>query len=102
MRPSNIISEASSLFLFLHDMERLRVCSTCARSLRIQKRLYSSHDGRDYNAAVSALNTLQSNFSIVEAIKKLGPGWNKQAIPEMREWIRRIGYEVCVALTART
>ena len=53
---------------------------------------------RDYNAAVAALNTLQSNFSIVEAIKKKGPGWNKQALPEMRDWVCRIGYEVCVRL----
>jgi len=51
---------------------------------------------------VAALNTLQSNFSIVEAIKKLGPGWNKQAIPEMTEWVRRIGYKVCVAPCERS
>lgn len=51
---------------------------------------------RDYNAAVTALNTLQSNFSVVEAIKKLGPGWNKHALPEMIDYARRIGYEVCV------
>lgn len=60
-------------------------------------RSYTTESGpRDYNAAVAALNTLQSNFSAVEAIKKLGPGWNKQALPEMREYARRIGYEVCV------
>lgn len=60
----------------------------------------TSHNGpRDYQAAVTALNTLQSNFSIVEAIKKLGPGWNQQALPEMREWVRRIGYEVCVIVS---
>lgn len=52
---------------------------------------------RDYNEAVQALNSLQSNFSIVEAIRKMGPGWNKLAIPEMTGWLRRIGYEVCVA-----
>ncbi|KAK3720135.1 hypothetical protein LTR37_003959 [Vermiconidia calcicola] len=57
-------------------------------------RSYSAESGpRDYSAAVAALNTLQSNFSAVEAIKKLGPGWNKQALPEMREYARRIGYE---------
>ncbi len=62
-------------------------------------RQYSQQAGpRDYNAAVSALNTLQSNFSIVEAIKKQGPGWQSKALPEMREYVRRIGYEVCVAL----
>ncbi|KAK5109702.1 hypothetical protein LTR62_006825 [Meristemomyces frigidus] len=48
---------------------------------------------RDYNAAVQALNSLQSNFSAVEAIRKQGPGWNKRALPEMREWVRRIGYQ---------
>jgi folylpolyglutamate synthase len=42
-----------------------------------------------------ALNTLQSNFSIVDAIRKSGRGMNKQAIPEMIEWCHRVGYEVC-------
>lgn len=59
-----------------------------------QRRSYSS--ARDYNAAVAALNGLQSNFSIVEAIRKAGPGANKNALPEMIEWVRRAGYEVCV------
>ncbi|KAF2142172.1 uncharacterized protein K452DRAFT_287390 [Aplosporella prunicola CBS 121167] len=49
---------------------------------------------RDYNAAVSALNTLQSNFSIVDAIRKSGRGMNQNAIPEMIEWSRKAGYEV--------
>ncbi|KAF2877114.1 Mur ligase [Massariosphaeria phaeospora] len=48
---------------------------------------------RDYGAAVAALNTLQSNFSIVDAIRKSGKGMNKQAIPEMLEWSRKIGYK---------
>ncbi|KAK6429542.1 hypothetical protein LTR95_014308 [Oleoguttula sp. CCFEE 5521] len=48
---------------------------------------------RDYNAAVAALNTLQSNFSIVDALRKSGKGMNTNAIPEMIEWVRRIGYE---------
>ena len=77
-------------------MGTLRWRRVCARGL-MQRQMYSSHNGqRDYNAAVAALNTLQSNFSIVEAIKKQGPGWNKRAIPEMMEWVRKIGYEVCV------
>lgn len=46
-------------------------------------------------AAVTALNTLQSNFSIVDAIRKSGRGMNKNAIPEMVEWLRKAGYEVC-------
>ncbi|KAF1982571.1 putative tetrahydrofolylpolyglutamate synthase [Aulographum hederae CBS 113979] len=48
---------------------------------------------RDYSAAVAALNTLQSNFAIVDAIRKSGRGMNQQAIPEMIEWCQRAGYE---------
>ncbi|KAF2405059.1 putative tetrahydrofolylpolyglutamate synthase [Trichodelitschia bisporula] len=48
---------------------------------------------RDYNAAVTALNSLQSNFSIVDAIRKSGRGMNKDAIPEMLEFWRRLGYQ---------
>ena len=44
--------------------------------------------------AVAALNTLQSNFAIVDAIRKSGRSLNQNAIPEMVEWCRRIGYEV--------
>lgn len=46
-------------------------------------------------AAVAALNTLQSNFAIVDAIRKSGRGMNKAAIPEMIEWCSKIGYKVC-------
>ncbi|KAH4944813.1 folylpolyglutamate synthase [Parastagonospora nodorum] len=53
----------------------------------------SNMERRDYAAAVAALNTLQSNFSIVDAIRKSGRGMNKQAIPEMIEWCHKIGYE---------
>lgn len=45
-------------------------------------------------AAIAALNTLQSNFAVVDAIRRSGRGMNKDAIPEMIEWCRRIGYEV--------
>ncbi|MCJ1481353.1 Folylpolyglutamate synthetase [Schaereria dolodes] len=48
---------------------------------------------RTYSDALTALNTLQSNFSIINAIRQSGRGMNKQAIPEMIEWCRKIGYE---------
>ena len=44
--------------------------------------------------AIAALNTLQSNSSIVDEIRKSGRALNKQAIPEMIEWCRKAGYEV--------
>ena len=72
-------------------------CRACARQQRLLRRYYSiERHSRDYNGAVEALNSLQSNFSVVEAIRKAGPGWNKLAIPEMTAWVKRIGYEVCV------
>ncbi|KAF9698778.1 hypothetical protein EKO04_003020 [Ascochyta lentis] len=48
---------------------------------------------RDYAAAIAALNTLQSNFAIVDAIRKSGLGMNKSSIPEMIEWCSKIGYK---------
>lgn len=47
-----------------------------------------------FQDAVASLNTLQSNFAIVSAIQKSGRGMNKNAIPEMIEWVKKIGYEV--------
>ncbi len=72
------------------------LCYTCVRQSKIRGRLFSTMNSeRDYNAAVQSLNSLQSNFSAVEAIRKQGPGWNERALPEMRSWVRRIDYEVC-------
>lgn len=49
---------------------------------------------RDYNAAVEALNRLQTNFSVIEQIKSQGdPVRDEDLVPEMIEWIRRVGYE---------
>lgn len=45
--------------------------------------------------AVAALNTLQSNFAVIDAIRKSGKKMNEQAIPEMIEWCNKIGYQVC-------
>lgn len=85
----------------LSDIRMGWQCRMCTRPIAGGLRRFSqgaskSAAPRDYASAVSALNGLQSNFSIVEAIRKLGPGSNKSAIPEMMGWIRRIGYEVRV------
>lgn len=42
---------------------------------------------------MAALNTLQSNFAIVNAIRTSGGSLNQQALPEMVEWCRRAGYK---------
>ncbi|ERF75968.1 hypothetical protein EPUS_01334 [Endocarpon pusillum Z07020] len=48
---------------------------------------------RTYADAVASLNTLQSNFAVVDAIRKSGRSMNKLAIPEMVEWVQKIGYQ---------
>ena len=47
---------------------------------------------RDYSSAIEALNTLQSNAAVIEAIRKSGGRLNDFAIPEMIEYVQRIGY----------
>lgn len=51
----------------------------------------------DYQDAIAALNSLQTNFAIVEELRKSNKreDLNKLSIPEMVEWLRRIGHQVC-------
>lgn len=44
---------------------------------------------------MNALNSLQSNFATIEAVRKSGNRKNVRGILEMAEWARRIGYKVC-------
>ncbi|CEP60127.1 tetrahydrofolate synthase LALA0_S01e03642g [Lachancea lanzarotensis] len=48
---------------------------------------------RTYNDAVSALNSLQSNYANIMAIRASGDRKNQMNIWEMQEWCRRIGYD---------
>ncbi|KAH7402805.1 Mur ligase [Pyrenochaeta sp. MPI-SDFR-AT-0127] len=72
---------------------RRRLCCRHTAPIARSHYIVPSMEKRDYQAAVEALNTLQSNFSIVDAIRKSGRGMNKQAISEMIEWCRKVGYE---------
>lgn len=65
-----------------------RLCRKCHSPTSASARLSDL-----VQAAVAALNTLQSNFSIVDAIRKSGRGMNQQAIPEMIEWCNKTGYK---------
>ncbi|KAI5951838.1 MET7 [Candida jiufengensis] len=49
---------------------------------------------RTYKDAINALNSLQSNFASIEAMKKLGPNVNRNelSINEVREFTKRLGY----------
>ncbi|KAI9370312.1 Mur ligase [Aspergillus egyptiacus] len=50
---------------------------------------------RDYGAAMAALNSLQSNFSIVQEFNKpeTRHALNLRSLPESIEWLRRLGYQ---------
>lgn len=48
---------------------------------------------RTYAQAIEALNGLQTNFAVIDAIRKQGGKSNDQAIPQMVEWARRAGYD---------
>ncbi|PWZ03693.1 FolC bifunctional protein [Testicularia cyperi] len=48
---------------------------------------------RSYDDAIEALNSLQSNAATIEAIRKSGGRMNDFAIPEMLEYLARIGYQ---------
>jgi len=47
-------------------------------------------------AAITALNSLQTNYAIVEELRKAKSRdeINERSIPEMVEWLERIGYKV--------
>lgn len=47
---------------------------------------------KTYNDAINALNSLQSNYANIMAIRESGIRKNEMSILEMREWARRIGY----------
>ncbi|ORY54852.1 Mur ligase [Pseudomassariella vexata] len=51
-----------------------------------------STQGRSYNDAIDALNSLQTPYAIIEARRKAGIRPDAASISEMRVYLRRIGY----------
>ncbi|KAI9024460.1 Mur ligase [Phycomyces nitens] len=47
----------------------------------------------NFKTAIDRLNSLQTNASLLEKLRKAGPRANEQSLPEMREYLKRIGYE---------
>ena len=45
-------------------------------------------------AAVSELNELQTNAQVLDALRRSGASMNERSIPEMREFVKRLGYSV--------
>ena len=68
-------------------------CRNLERKIHLgfQRRAMS---GRSYKDAVDLLNTLQSNAATLEAVKASGGRGSELTIPEMVEYLERIGYKV--------
>ncbi|KAJ3190306.1 Folylpolyglutamate synthetase [Gaertneriomyces sp. JEL0708] len=49
---------------------------------------------RSYERAVTLLNSLQTNASHLEALKKSGNAMNQRSLAEMEHFVHRIGYKV--------
>lgn len=49
---------------------------------------------RSYRDAIDCLNSLQSNAASLEAVRASGGRSSEFAIPEMLEFLKRIGYQV--------
>jgi folylpolyglutamate synthase len=53
---------------------------------------------RSYTEAVEHLNSLQSNAVVLDAVRASGGRLSQFAIPEMLEYLERIGYQVRLCL----
>ncbi|KAL4810980.1 Mur ligase [Aspergillus unguis] len=65
---------------------------------KFQPRSFSLHStamARDYAAAITALNSLQSNSLVIKTFNtpENRKALNLQSIPEAIEWLRRVGYK---------
>lgn len=60
--------------------------------------LFKPMSTRSYSEAVDALNSLQSNAATLEALRASGGRSSDFAIPEMLEYLHRIGYSVSFVL----
>lgn len=69
-------------------MNRL-YCNVFRRSFSHSSRF---EDVRSYKSSIDHLNTLQSNAQTISALRASG-AMNKNAIPEMREWLRKSGVQ---------
>lgn len=54
----------------------------------------STRFNKSYKEAVEKLNTLQSNAAALDAVRASGGRLSEFAIPEMLEYLGRIGYSV--------
>ena len=59
-------------------------------------RLSTMTSSRSYSAAIDALNSLQSNAAVIDAIRKSGTTNGEAQMVEGVEYLKRIGYTVSI------
>ncbi|PUU83488.1 Mur ligase [Tuber borchii] len=67
--------------------------SKCQYSTTFYRTMTSVQYPKTYKGAIAALNTLQSNFALLDEIRKSGKKMNDAAIPEMLDSVRQLGYQ---------
>jgi folylpolyglutamate synthase len=67
-----------------------RLLSTRQRMSPTQ--VIDSRTGQSYSAAIGLLNSLQTNAAALEVLKAKGPLLNRSSLPEMRDYLTRLGY----------
>ncbi|KAI1822595.1 tetrahydrofolylpolyglutamate synthase [Xylaria intraflava] len=66
--------------------------ATTNHSYLPRRTMATRSQGRSYNDAIDALNSLQTPYAIIEARRKAGIRPDATSIAEMRVYLRRIGY----------
>ena len=88
--PFSAVMRPSFLLCFFLRARPSRTSQTCRNMSTI----------RSYADAVQHLNSLQSNAAVLDAVRASGGRSSEFAIPEMLEYLGRIGYTVRVYLNA--
>lgn len=60
---------------------------------------YRAMATKSYKDAIDKLNSLQTNAATLEAVRASGGRSSAFAIPEMLEYLGRIGYSVCIHIS---
>jgi hypothetical protein len=73
------------------------IFSLRSTSINCRKYTLAARDmfSRSYKDAIEHLNSLQTNAAALEAVRASGGKSSAFAIPEMLEYLERIGYTVC-------
>jgi len=69
-------------------------CFAIYRRAKAEQRMYSECGSRGYQEAIAALNSLQSNASVLATIQAAGPQPSERVFGQTTYYLRRLGYKV--------